>query len=398
MEIILSIGLGLVFLLVGGVLLFLIFANNKNRVEGVVLVDDEKERLKVDVENLRQEKLKKEGERETLLNQVATLKAESQAEIKFQQEKNSELQKRINVFENEQQQRDVETDRKLSELDNSRKALEQERERVIAKEKAKQEQEEENRTRIWNLHEQDSLKIMSEVCSRSEFFFTTYDNNKLPDEFDKSFKPDFMLKFLGQYLIFDAKLSKGKNLQNYINEQVKKTVEKIKKSPVAESIYKTLFFVIPTISINQISKFSYYEDGFHFYVIPIEAFEPLIASYKKLEDYDLAEAYDPQERENIIELIASFNHHVRKQNAMNILNTVEGLAVLNGAKSLPTDIIDSVDTRLKNSRITKFKESEIKRLISDPLEQVKDIEKLVKPKKAEIEKDDIGEVASDSLF
>jgi hypothetical protein len=39
---------------------------------------------------------------------------------------------------------------------------------------------------------------------------------------------------------------------------------------------------------------------------------------KKVKDYDLAEKFNPQERENIVNLVAALDFHISKRNAFDI--------------------------------------------------------------------------------
>ena len=58
---------------------------------------------------------------------------------------------------------------------------------------------------MWNEHEHVVVSQLTDLCAKPQLKFTTYDNTNLPDDFDGSIKPDFLIDFLGQYIIFDAK-------------------------------------------------------------------------------------------------------------------------------------------------------------------------------------------------
>lgn len=376
---------------------FFLVRSLKSRTQTETPVDEEKERLKQELEQLQRDRQRQEGELNQLVRTSADQRAELQAHLQIERNRAVSLQEKVSRLESAEKQRDAETDRKLSELNRSRTALEQERERVIADEKERRRQEEENRSRIWNDHEQASIRVMNEVCRKPEFLFNTFDNTNLPDSFDSKFKPDFMIRFLDQYIIFDAKLSRG-DLATYIKTQVKDTAGKIKKSPACDTIYKTVFFVIPTISMNQLSQFSYFEGGYRFHVIPVEAFEPVLACFKKLEDYDLADKYDPQERENVINLIAAFDHHIRKQNAVNILNTIEGLKILSEKESLPRDIGQAVNNKVKDITTRNITRQSMDSYIKDPEKQIREVEKLIEPKDPEVSRQELDSAAPLSVL
>jgi len=355
----------------------------------LIAVTAELEAQRVETQRLKEEKSRILGEKSRTEAQLVN----DQASLKAARESFSRLEREKVELESREYSRKQELTRQVSELENSRKTLELERERIIAKEKQRLHEAEENRNRVWAMHEQESILRMKDVCSKPEYAFFSFDNTNLPDEFDQTLKPDFMIEFLEQYIIFDAKLSKSTNLQTYIQNQVKSTVKKIKSSPNVQDIYKTVFFVIPTADAGLLKTVSYYEEGYSFFVIPIEAFEPIAAIFRKLKDYDLAEAYDPQERESIVNLIAGFDNHIRQQNAVNILNTLRGLKIMGEKQTLPPDLTASVEERRKSMRMDSYKPTDLRRLMSDPQAQIDEIAALVKPREPSVGKDDIQEIA-----
>ena len=301
------------------------------------------------------------------------------------QNENNEQKKRLTKHDSEDRRQMMEFENKVLHLENSRKALEDEKFRIRREDEDRIQRLEEERDRMWNEHEIDSIAKMKEVCQKWEFWFAFFENSSLPSSFDGSLKPDFLVEFLGQYIIFDAKMSKSVNLQNYINDQVKNTVKKIKASKSKDEIYNSVFFVIPTIELASLKKTHYYEGWYSFFIISVESFEPLLSSYKKISDYDLADSFDPQDRENIVDLIAAFDFHINRRNSVDIISSIEWLKVSSLKYNLNKEMLDQVEIKKKKMRIEKFKDTEMKRFIHDPEEQILAIKKLVIPKKAEID-------------
>ncbi|MCK5156257.1 MAG: hypothetical protein KAQ69_07510 [Spirochaetales bacterium] len=357
----------------------------------LINISAEIETWKMETQRLKEEKSRLSGEKSKTEMQLV----EMQAGFKAAGESISRLERGKIELESRELSRKQELSRQMTELENSRKTLELERERIIADEKQRIAETEENRNRIWAMHEQVSIIRMRDICRKPEYMFSSFDNTSLPEEFDQTLKPDFMIEFLDQYVIFDAKLSKSTNLQTYMQNQVKNTVKKIKTSPNVQDIYKTVFFVVPTIDVSLLKTVSYYEDGYNFFVIPIEAFEPVAAIFRKLKDYDLAEAYDPQERENIVNLIAAFDSHIRQQNAVNILNTLRGLKVMAEKQTLPPDLSASVEERRKTMRLDTYKPTDLRRLMSDPQTQIDEIVSLVTPGEPAVGKDAVQSIQDD---
>ena len=357
----------------------------------LINISAEIETWKMETQRLKEEKSRLSGEKSKTEMQLV----EMQAGFKAAGESISRLERGKIELESRELSRKQELSRQMTELENSRKTLELERERIIADEKQRIAETEENRNRIWAMHEQESIIRMRDICRKPEYMFSSFDNTSLPEEFDQTLKPDFMIEFLDQYVIFDAKLSKSTNLQTYMQNQVKNTVKKIKTSPNVQDIYKTVFFVVPTIDVSLLKTVSYYEDRYNFFVIPIEAFEPVAAIFRKLKDYDLAEAYDPQERENIVNLIAAFDSHIRQQNAVNILNTLRGLKVMAEKQTLPPDLSASVEERRKTMRLDTYKPTDLRRLMSDPQTQIDEIVSLVTPGEPAVGKDAVQSIQDD---
>jgi len=197
-----------------------------------------------------------------------------------------------------------------------------------------------------------------------------------------------MIRLLEQYVVFDPKLSKPENLQTYLASQAKKTADKFRKSTSFELLYKSVFFIVPGVALQYLRQFSYYEQGFMFYVIPTESFEPVVTTLKRLEDYDLAEKYDPQERENIVNLIAAFEQHIRQQSATNILGAIQGFKVLAEKQLIPAEVVDAVEAARRNIKVQSLRPAEIKKLVEDPDKQITEISRLLRPPKPVLDQSD----------
>jgi len=315
---------------------------------------------------------------------------ESQSVIRSRDTEISSLQKQISDYQAKEKQAEAERKTENANLENARKALEQERQRVITEETRRCEDQEANRDRLWAMHETEAIMKMKEICQKPGLLVPSFDNNNLPDDFDTSLKPDFVIRLLDQYVVFDPKLSKPENLQTYLATQAKKTADKFRKSSSFEQIYKSVFFIVPSVALQYLRQFSFYEQGFMFYVIPSESFEPVLTILKRLEDYDLADKYDPQERENIVNLIAAFEQHIRQQNATNILSAVRGLGVLAEKQLIPAEVVDAIEAARKNIKLHNFRPAELKKLVENPDVQIGEITRMLKGPKPNLDESDFG--------
>jgi len=298
------------------------------------------------------------GQREQMIVEIANLKAERVSTLN---EKNEAI-KKVNNFEATEEHRVKEFNNRIQKLDEAKAALDDEKQRIRREDEEKLQKEKEERNRMWAEHEENVKFKLAEVCKDPRYGFQYYDNNNLPDGFGGKFKPDSLIKFQDQYVIFDAKKSES-DLQNYINNAVNSTAEKIDANK--ESIYRTVFFVVPTETMKLLKKISFDVHGYNFFVIPPEAIEIVLASFKKISTYDLTEKLDPQDRENIVNLIAEFDYHINMRNALDILASESGISVLKKIEIVRGDIIQDVtQKKIEKTRLQPFSTAGIKPLLS----------------------------------
>jgi len=162
--------------------------------------------VKKELEKEKEGKSTLSGQNKELYAQVTNLKAEKNSLIK----ENEKLQTQVTKTEAGREQKEKEYSQALQKLDEAKKSLEEERKRVIREDEERKKQELEERDRMWNEHEHVVVSQLTDLCAKPQLKFTTYDNTNLPDDFDGSIKPDFLIDFLGQYIIFDAKISCSK--------------------------------------------------------------------------------------------------------------------------------------------------------------------------------------------
>jgi len=355
--------------------------------------DGKRHKLEVELKREAEDKNKYKGENKRLFIEGKELFTRNSV----LQERAKELHEKLVKYESLKEKREKDFEKKIEEMNEMKKSFEDEKLRVRKEDEERGKRLELERDRIWNEHENESISFMKTICQKPELAFDYFENTSLPETFDGSLKPDFLVGFLGQYIIFDAKMSKSNDLQTYISNQVKSTTKKIKNSKNNEEIYSNVFFVVPDMDLIQLKKVFYYEDGYSFYVISKNSFEAILASYKKVLDYDLAESFDPKERENIVNLIASFDQHISKQNAINILSSVEGIKTSFKKSVLSKDLLEDVEIKKKNMRIENFKPTDLKRLIQNPEEQIDGIRQLVKSKEPVIEKQNLEDASQTFL-
>lgn len=332
-------------------------------------------RLQKDLEAERAEKNKLAGGNKQLFAEHERLKAEFQSLGK----EKDQLKTTLTKFEAGRETQEKEHRNMIEKLESAQQALRDERQRVIQADEERKKTAEEERDRLWNEHENAVIAHLLELCKQPQFQFTCFSNSNLPEKFDGSLKPDFLIEFLGQYVIFDAKASKAQSLQTYIDDAVKKTAEKVRKN---SSIYPHIFLVVPTEAISELKKLIYAKDEYYFYIVSREALAPILASLKRISTYELAETLDPQKRENIINMIAELASHIGLRNAHEILLTKMGADTLERIHMMDTEIAKEIEQKQAEKKPSQLSASDIKRLASSIAEQNIELHHIVAPKAA----------------
>lgn len=349
--------------------------------------------LERDLESARDKLSKNEGAGKQMFIELQQVKAK----LESTEAEKQQLQKHVTKFETTREQQERENHDMINKLQNAEKALEKERQRVIENEATKRKIAEEERDRLWNDHENDVITTLNDLCKQPQLQFTSFSNSNLPDDFDGSLKPDFLIDFLGQYVVFDAKVSKAQNLQTYIDEQVKKTTEKMKKN---DKIYPHVFLVVPTEAISELKKLTFSKDHYTFYVVSREALSPILASLKRISTYELAETLDPQKRENIINMLADLATHISYRNAHELILTKMGTETLERVARTDPELAEEVEQKRLEKKFAAPAPSDIKRIATSLTEQNAEIASLASPKAAVNKKmiDTAQSVMSDKLL
>ena len=341
--------------------------------------------LKNQMIEMKSEKDELAGKGKQLYDNFKNLEADMKALTK----ERDGLSVRLSKFEAEQEQKQKRHEDMATKLEEAKATLEDEKVRIRREDEQRQQQLIEDRDRMWNDHEQDVVAQLDSLTKKDHCKFSSYSNTNLPEGFSGSLKPDFMISFLEQYIIFDAKVSRSQDLQNYMKESVKKTAAKIKGN---QKIYSTVFLVVPTDAVESLKQLSFYEEGFTFYVVSPEALEPILASLKRMESYEFTEGIDPQERENIVDLVAAFDFHVSTRNAHELQMIYHGLETLHKAQNANPELMAEAMIKKAKMRNLNLSTAETKELVANPKEVAQQLLELVEPK-AKITKEDLGNVS-----
>ncbi len=350
--------------------------------------------LKAALETERKESNERKGKMKNIYDAMTKLEAKHESLLK----EYDGLKKLATKHEAAEERKEKEFEERLARLEAAKVSLEQERARVIRAEEEQKILLEEERDRLWADHENTVVASLTDLCKQPSFSFTAYNNTNLPDGFDGSLKPDFMIEFLGQYIIFDAKVSKAKSLRTYVSDQVKKTIDKVKDN---ELIYKSIFLVVPTSALAELKEHYHLVDGYSIYIVCVEALPALLASLKRITLYEFAEGLDPQQRENIVQLVAELDFHINLRNAADIILTKMGTDILGRAQRIDPALAEEVAVKKQpmNAKAS-LSASDLKKLVTKLTSQVDEVQALVLPA-ASVKKHELKAAESfiaDSLF
>ncbi|MDD3896883.1 MAG: hypothetical protein PHU04_03520 [Candidatus Peribacteraceae bacterium] len=334
--------------------------------------DEKLQNLEEELRTIKKEKIELEtkGKERYAMNQKLEAKNETL------QQKNEELNREVTTFKTNEAALRKEHDKKMQEVSAMKDSFEEEKLRIRRADEERKKHQEEERDRLWAEHENSVIATLSDLCKQPQFGFPCYDNTHLPQGFHGKLKPDFLVEFLGQYVIFDAKVSKASNLQVYISEQVKKTAQKVKGE---EQIYPTIYLVVPTIAAQELRKTSFYEEGFSFFVITSEALEPILASLKRIASYEFAQEMDPQQREHIVDMLAQLDFHISTRNTADYVLLQHGVETLNRVRELDPELAKEIVVKKEKIRHLNFNTAENKGLIANPVKVLEKLHALIEP-------------------
>lgn len=379
--------IGVIALIGFGALAYLI---RKNQAQADPHLKAELDRRNQEIGELKNQIAKERSEKDELSGKGKQLYdsfKSMESDVKSLMKERDSLASRIAKYEAEEDRKQKKHEELIERQEEARKALEDERMRIRKEDEERKERELAARDRMWNDHEQNVVALLNEITKKEHTQFPAFSNTNLPEGFSGSLKPDFMIEFLEQYVIFDAKVSRSQDLENYMKESVKKTAGKVQGN---KKIYSTVFLVVPTDAVATLKKLHYYEDGFTFYIVSPEALEPILASLKRIEQYEFAEAMDPQERENIVDMIAAFHFHISARNAHELGIIKHGLDTLAKAEKMSPQLLAEALVKKAKMRTLNLSTAETKELTAaNPIEVEKELTELIQPK-AKITKEDLG--------
>jgi hypothetical protein len=287
----------------------------------------------------------------------------------------------IGSFRASEQQKQVQYEHNIVELNSLKKQLDNDRIRI------QEEREEEIRSHFegmrstWKDHENRVEEIIREICLRHQVEYVD------KEHYPFSLKPDNAIKIAGEYIIFDAKSPSSDDLENFPT-YIKNSTEKLKKYVKEDGVNKSLFLVIPTNTIDIIENYYYPVGEYRVFIVSVDTLEPIILSLKKIGEYEfgeqlIGEQLSPEERENICQIIGKFAHATKRRIQIDSYFCSEFSNILDDCLKLPCDIYEKTVEFEKSDKMNPPREDRAK-IISKP-----QLEKDIKRIKQEIAGQDI---------
>ncbi len=303
-----------------------------------------------------------------------------ESELSRLNKEKTELSNRIARFEQIDQNRTEEYQKNVSAVNAVRIGLEQERQKLSDERIREKEAEFEKLKQTWRNHEEVVKTAIKNICQLHLIEYVT----------DVPFKgkPDNTIKIAGEYIIFDAKSPAGDDLENF-PKYLKVQTESVRKYIKQENVKNDIFLVVPSNTVDVISRFSYRMGDYDVYIVTIDTLEPIILSLKKIEDYEFAEQLTPDERENICRIIGKFSHTAKRKIQIDYFFSYQFLEILSKCNiDLPDDIYKSVQEYEKSEKLNPPQEKRAKQISMDDL--IAESERLAVEARGRIKEGDKG--------
>jgi hypothetical protein len=216
-------------------------------------------------------------------------------------------------------------------------SLTKEKERLNDERVEEIEKKQEQMKKQWREHEKDIETHIQIICKNHILTYIPQEEFPYPRN-----KPDNTIHISNQYIVFDAKSPSNEDLSNF-PKYIKSQTENLKKYAKHADVKKDLFLVIPSNTLGVIQQFTYNMGDYNVYVITKDAIEPIIISLKRIQDFDLVEKLNPEQRDDICRIIGKFAHTTKRRIQIDQYFAEEFLDTLKKAKTqLPKEILKSV--------------------------------------------------------
>lgn len=278
------------------------------------------------------------------------------------QEEKESLTKDLVALNEKEPIRLQEYDKKITQLTNAYKNLDDDR----ARERSEKELAEEKRVQLlkdtWSRHETEVEEKMKLICQQLGIEYIG------KEKFPFSGKPDNAVKICGEYIVFDGKSPQGTDLDNfpiYIRAQA----EAAKKYIKSEEVKKDIYLVVPANAIQSVRD-TYIPLGTHrVHVVTIDSLQPVLIHLKKIEEYEFADKLSPEDREKIVSIIGKMAHGMKRRIQIDHFFANEFISILMDGENLPPEILAEARKIEHSSKLNPTTQKRAKKIEIGELEK-----------------------------
>ncbi len=203
--------------------------------------------------------------------------------------------------------------------------------------------------KTWRDHEQLVRERIKLLCQRHTVEYV--------DVVPFRGSPDNTLLFGDDYVVFDAKSPANDDLRNF-PAYLKSQAEAARKYAKEEKVRRDVYFVVPSQALPSLQSFVYNFQDHDVFIVSVDSLEPIILSLRRIQDYALAEQLNPEDRENIVRIIARFMHMAKRRVQVDAFFSRQFL-----------DALSAAETELDGELLSEIRDSERSLKLNPPQDQ-----------------------------
>ena len=255
----------------------------------------------------------------------------------------------LTVLRERDARRETEVQTSVSSLQAIRDQITAERvdERTAREEEARAQMERLRKT--WREHEQNVRERIKLICQRHTMEYA--------DVVPFRGSPDNTILLEEEYVVFDAKSPAGDDVRNFPT-YLKSQAESARKYARQERVRRDIYFVVPSQTLSSLQTFVYNFEDHDVFIISIDALEPVLLTLQRIQEYEFAEQLSPEERDDIIRVIARFTHMTKRRIQVDQFFSRQFL-----------DLLSQTETGLQPELLAKVREAERTLKLNPPQDQ-----------------------------
>jgi hypothetical protein len=267
--------------------------------------------------------------------------------------------KTVTELQGERQQEFANYEKGVTKLNNAQDSLDQEKQRVNDARVEEKALELEKMKTTWQEHEQRVEQELRRLCMKHTVAYL--------ESVPFRGKPDNPIEICEEIVIFDAKSPSNNDLSNF-PKYIKAQTDSASKYAKQSGVKKDIYLVIPSNTVDAISKFHYDMVDYDVYIITFDALEPILLSLKKVEEYEFADKLSPEDRSSITRILGKYAHATKRRIQIDQFMNGHMLGLLKDAETnLPEDFQDAVSKIEKAEKLNPSTERRTKEINTEKL-------------------------------